>query len=188
MKHRGTEGFFSPCSWSPSDHRPAGQTKAKLATKRYKHALSFQALPPSSLALLSPYLCSDVEKTLYYTWEALGAPNQGLPLPGHPKTPSCHSRALPTPFPARAQPRNRSAKLSPCRWWAGFAFGKGLTLGKGCSSCQRDSGPTYTLVCEGASERGQIPPRDQVTTGGDGAAESVRGNEALSQAYLQPVT
>lgn len=96
--------------------------------------LSFQALPPSSLALLSPHLCSDVEKTLYYTWEALGCRAEPrFVLPRHPKAPRCHSRALPTPFPARPPPRNRSAKLSPCRWWAGFAFSKGLKRKQGGS-------------------------------------------------------
>lgn len=76
-----------------------------MATKWYKHALSFQALPPSSLALLSPYLCSDVEKTLYYTWEALGCrakpgfaaaqASQGSTLPqqGSPHSPPCQAPA-----------------------------------------------------------------------------------------------
>lgn len=69
-----------------------------MATKWYKHALSFQALPPSGLALLAPYLCSDVEKTLYYTREALGCRAQAsqgstLPQQGSPHSPPCQAPA-----------------------------------------------------------------------------------------------
>lgn len=69
----------SPCSWSPSNHKDLLSGPRPRQLLNGTNMSSFQALPSSSLALLSPSPCSDVGKTLIYEAPSPRRPHQGSP-------------------------------------------------------------------------------------------------------------